>query len=563
MNRTPLIWAVLIGASVVSHSWAIAASGSGVSPVFVLNTCSGSGSGSSPAFLLDTRIPAVLQGMVTGQTEMGDSLGPVTGASVRLLGIGSRTTDNSGEFSFESITAGAYTLEVSAWGYYSTSHTLTFAAGEMKNESVTLIWATGEATKMVDGYGPDAGYSHEQHIRALADVNGDGMDDIVAFGNPGVQVATSTGNGFQHGGWWDRLMSYDNAWRVEKHPRLAADMNGDGMADIVGFGDRGVFIGFSNGSGFSAPEQRISGFGYRDGWRVRDEETSGTYDLDEIWTAAEQFCLAQQFPGQYVEHPRMAVDINGDGSLDIAGFGPQGVTVALNNGDGTFDDTSVWFAGWYEADGWRASEHVRTFADLNGDGFLDIVGIGQRKVAICLCEDTDSDGFGDAYLTPQGWKGDFSADMAWRVALHPRMTASVNGDSMADLVCFGDKGVLVSLCDGSDFLAPEQWLKNQFCRSEGWSSPADFPRGMVDLDLDGDDDILGVGTDGVYVTLGVDNTGDGHADSFTAPQMWVNSFGVSSDPPWDPTRHLRLVGDVDGDGIPEIVGFYDDGVYVY
>ncbi|NQU42006.1 S8 family serine peptidase [bacterium] len=439
------------------------------------------------------------------------------------------------------------------------------------NSAGSSAWFTGthncvvavRAEKWADGYGWNSAYRTTKHIRTLGDVNGDGKDDIVAFGDNGVQVAMSSGSSFAHQGYWDVRMTYSMGWRVARHPRAVADMNDDGMDDIVGFGDRGVFIGFSTGAGFSSPEKRINGFAYSDGWQVRDEETSGTYDLDEIWSGSEQFCLAQEYPGQYVEHPRMVVDIDGDGALDIAGFGPNGVTVALNRGDGTFGDGSVWFAGWNEDDGWKASEHVRTFADLNGDGFLDIVGIGQRKVAICLCEDTDGDGLGDAYLTPQGWKGDFSADMAWRIALHPRMTASVNGDSYADLVCFGDRGVLISICDGTEFLEPEQRLKRHFCRNEGWATPEECPRWVLDMDGDGDDDILGIGTDGVYVSLGVDATGDGHADSFTAPEKWANAFGSNSTPACDPDRHLRLVGDVDGDGIPEIVGFFDDGVYVY
>ncbi|NQU43507.1 VCBS repeat-containing protein [bacterium] len=230
--------------------------------------------------------------------------------------------------------------------------------------------------------------------------------------------------------------------------------------------------------------------------------------------APEQFCLAQQFPGQYVEHPRFIVDIDGDGFLDIAGFGPQGVTVAVNNGDGTFQPASVWF------DGWTASQHVRLFADLNGDGFADIVGIGQRKVAVCLCEDTDGDGK-------------------------------------------GDRGVLVSLCDGADFLAPEQRLKDQFCRNSGWTSPALFPRDLVDMNGDSNGDIVGFGEDGVYVSLGVDNTGDSQADAFMPVENWFRAFGASNQPPCDPTRHLRLLGEVDGTGAPEVVVFFDDGVYVY
>ena len=31
-------------------------------------------------------------------------------------------------------------------------------------------------------------------------------------------------------------------WRVEKHPRFLADTTGDGRADIVGFGNAGVWV---------------------------------------------------------------------------------------------------------------------------------------------------------------------------------------------------------------------------------------------------------------------------------------------------------------------------------
>ncbi|NQU44490.1 VCBS repeat-containing protein, partial [bacterium] len=401
--------------------------------------------------------------------------------------IASTAVDPSGvEYRFESYTAGghssdwqnsriyvdgglatgtAYAYAVQARDKSAAQNASAFSA----QESATIL---DTQLRWIEGYGYGSGYRMDRHIRALADVKGDGREDIVAFGDNGVQVATSTGSAFEHAGFWDRLMTYASAWRVEKNPRFAEDVTGDGKADIIGFGDKGVFIGESTGSAFTAPEMRVSGFGYRDGWRVREE--TADFHLHEIWTAEEQFCLAQEYPGQYMEHPRFIEDIDGDGAMDIAGFGPEGVTVALNNGDGTFQPASVWFNGWHGGDGWTSSQHVRLFADLNGDGFLDIVGIGQRKVAICLCEDTNADGRGDAYLTPQGWQGDFSAGMAWQVALHPRMAASVNGDDLADLVCFGDRGVLVSLCNGTDFLAPEQRLKDEFCRNAGWTSPVLF-----------------------------------------------------------------------------------------
>ncbi|WP_198161220.1 FG-GAP repeat domain-containing protein, partial [Variovorax sp. WDL1] len=50
-------------------------------------------------------------------------------------------------------------------------------------------------------------------------------------------------------------------WRVERHPRFLADMTGDGRADIVGFGDPGVWIALNNGNGtFQAPQMVLGNF---------------------------------------------------------------------------------------------------------------------------------------------------------------------------------------------------------------------------------------------------------------------------------------------------------------
>src|SRR4051794_16681670 len=44
--------------------------------------------------------------------------------------------------------------------------------------------------------------------------------------------------------------AYDaGGWRVEQHPRMGADLNGDGLADIVGFGSAGVWTALNLGKG--------------------------------------------------------------------------------------------------------------------------------------------------------------------------------------------------------------------------------------------------------------------------------------------------------------------------
>jgi len=103
----------------------------------------------------------------------------------------------------------------------------------------------------IKGYGTGAGgwSSLNTYPRTLGDVNGDGQWDVVGFGVAGTYVSTSTGTIFRSadlaiafygtstgaGGWTSQ----------DKYPRWAADVNGDGKADIVGFGNTGPSVALS------------------------------------------------------------------------------------------------------------------------------------------------------------------------------------------------------------------------------------------------------------------------------------------------------------------------------
>ena len=79
--------------------------------------------------------------------------------------------------------------------------------------------------------------SDDLYPRELADVNGDGMADIVGFGHAGVFVSLATGNGHFAAPTFE-LAAFGPAaggWSShDLYPRELADVNGDGMADIVG-----------------------------------------------------------------------------------------------------------------------------------------------------------------------------------------------------------------------------------------------------------------------------------------------------------------------------------------
>jgi hypothetical protein len=84
-------------------------------------------------------------------------------------------------------------------------------------------------------------------------VNGDGMADIVGFGAEGVYFALATGGGSFGPSSFQLANFAPNAggWTSQDiYPRHLADVDHDGAADIVGFGQSGVYDALANGFHF-------------------------------------------------------------------------------------------------------------------------------------------------------------------------------------------------------------------------------------------------------------------------------------------------------------------------
>lgn len=138
----------------------------------------------------------------------------------------------------------------------------------------------------IDDFHYAAGYRVDEHVRLLRDVNGDGMDDIVAFANDGVRVALANATGYGDATYWIHDYGKFYGWRNARHPRLMGDINGDGMADIVGFFEDGIWASLSTGYSFTCPETHSGEFSIAEGFTVED-------------------------------HPRWLADIDGDGRMEI------------------------------------------------------------------------------------------------------------------------------------------------------------------------------------------------------------------------------------------------------
>jgi hypothetical protein len=264
---------------------------------------------------------------------------------------------------------------------------------------------------VVRNFGYSAGgWRVEKHPRLMGDTSGDHRHDLVGFGDAGVYVsrALSTG-GFEPPVLRIGNFGYNaGGWRVEKHPRFLADTTADGRADVVGFGDGGVWVSRAQADGtFDALRLVVANFGYdAGGWRIE-------------------------------RHPRMLADTTGDGRADIVGFGDGGVWISQAQANGSYTAPQLVVQNFgYTAGGWRVEKHPRLLADTTGDGRLDIVGFGDAGVYV-------SRSLGGGKFEPPGLVVTNFGYVAggWRIERHPRFVADTTGDGRADIIGCGEAGV--------------------------------------------------------------------------------------------------------------------------
>lgn len=397
----------------------------------------------------------------------------------------------------------------------------------------------------VNDFGREQGWAPE-YPRMLADVNGDRRQDVVGFGIDGVFLSTSTGTDFNTPNFALKDFGFTSGWRTHLHVRTTGDVSGDQMDDIVGFGHKGVFRSLSNGNGLDPVGFVVADFGYDQGWRND-------------------------------KHVRLLADVDGDGRKDIVGFGTHGVWVSISiSTAGDFSEPFFAVGDFGYDQGWRNDKHVRTTADVNGDTMQDLVGFGNDGVWVSFST-------GNGFQAPQFLLGEFALLAGgWQVSKHPRIMADVNNDQRDDIVGFGWAGVWISHSNGNGF-DPPKFAVADFGYNQGWRIGRDpvfendghahtdcgdqacghgaNPRFVVDLNGDGYRDIVGFGHDSIYRALGGPN-------GFGSNRGMLRALVTAQGFPWNayedvvPTFYPRMAGDVDADGMVDLVAFDHDDVKV-
>jgi hypothetical protein len=308
---------------------------------------------------------------------------------------------------------------------------------------------------------------------AVADLNGDGIPDIVTADYTGSTVSVLLGNGNGTFQPYFNLPVGNAAYDVK-----VADLTGDGHEDIIvtNKDDDTVGVLLGNGNGTFQP-------------MVTYPVASGPYEV-------------------------VAADLTGNGIPDlvVSHFSATVVDVLMGNGNGTFQP-----AVEYPVD---SHPYGLAVADLNGDGLADIVTSNYRDDDVSV-------------LMNEG-KGVFAPPRIYPVGKAPNevQVADLNGDGIPDIVTanYGSNDVSVLLGEGNGTFEPAQ-------NFPAGSGPASVT--VADLDDDGKLDLV-VGnrnTNMINVLLG---NGNG---TFQAPIP----LGAG------PNKYSAAVADLNGDGNLDLV----------
>lgn len=320
----------------------------------------------------------------------------------------------------------------------------------------------------------DGGFGLESELAFHANTTGDYFIDAGAFANGfigtyalqltdlGVAAATARfqpppfgnavpsipqfGQSLAAGGWTSQ----------DQYPRAAADVNGDGQADLIGFGASGAFVALNvGGDRFGPVIVALNTFGA--------DPSAGGWSSQNI-------------------NPRLLGDVTLDNRADIVGFASNGVFVSSANPDGTFGAPNFALSGLgsdVAAGGWTSfNQYPRHLGDVNGDGRQDIVAFASNGVFVALANNNLT--FQSPVFAFNGFGNDFSAGGWVSQDQYPRLVTDVNGDGRADIVAFAADGVHTALGQANGTFSTSIFALADFGNSQGWSSQTATPRQLAE-----------------------------------------------------------------------------------
>jgi hypothetical protein len=266
----------------------------------------------------------------------------------------------------------------------------------------------------------------------VADVNNDGISDLVLNTDAGVSALLGIGSG-SFGAPVISSVGFVTAMG-------AAKFNQDNYVDLAVIGSNGLSILLGNGAGAFATHSSYSGVGSR--LAIGDFNSDGFQDValsgGQLFLGNGNGTLTASgtFPTTKGADDVIAVDVNRDGRIDlltsntgvecrVADFGTIGVS--FGNGDGTFQPVTIYDSGNCD------DQFPLATGDLNNDGAPDVVALNDNPNGLIVFINQGAGTFPAAMLDISGGSGGIAVN-------------DFNRDGNSDLV----------LADGSVYLGNGQ-----------------------------------------------------------------------------------------------------------
>lgn len=448
------------------------------------------------------------------------------------------------------------------------SYTITLAMEDNATPTPNTLNQTAEvvlteSSRVEEGGGWNTGWRVDRHVRTVADLNQDGFDDVIRIGDNSTSVMLGSASGPQAATEWSTSWKRSTFGRVERDPRFFVDIDNDGDLDIVGVDadTNTVRYGLNNGAGFDDPVDWITGIDWnttydtafmvdvdndnypdfihskRNGVRKVTVYTSNGASLGHSAAIVNNNDWSTAYPDR-TKYPIVASDIDGDGCTDLILYGEASTYSLKSDCDGTFSrwdgaTTGAWTdllpGSFAYANGWRVALHPRLMVDLNNDGKPDAIGFANASVPVAINTSTPGNvsfepfvGWSTQFVANQGWAMEKTVSGRFWYNIHPRYLTDVNGDGYTDVVGYASSGAYVLInklgVDNTAGFAPYWQAAPDFnisdpAGADWWENHNDnsiktgcnstnpcreyFPRLVGDFNGDGHADFLGFDQTGV------------------------------------------------------------------
>nr|WP_281288691.1 FG-GAP-like repeat-containing protein [Azospirillum lipoferum] len=397
-----------------------------------------------------------------------------------------------------------------------------------------IVTGTSGHNTLVGGSGDDVLYGLDGDDRldgaAGADslFGGAGDDTLIGSSASAGAIGTIAAPILAHANY-----SIGDGWGTQDNtPRAVGDINGDGRADLIGFGGGWTFVAYGQADGTFTPSYPSYAYPY-------------------FASAAQGFTTQDQ-------SPRFLADVNGDGRDDIIGIASNAVWTGLGQADGTIAYPLYANNGFTRNSGWAPNNQApRAVGDLNGDGYADLIGFGGGSTVVAF-------GQANGTFAQASYAYPYFASAAQGFTTQensPRFVADVNGDGRDDIVAIASNAVWVGLGQANGTIAYPILAHTNFTRDSGWGPQDNTPRAVGDINGDGRADLIGFGSTTVVAFGQADGTFVAGSAGYPYASYNYGYFGLSAG--WTSQNQTpRFVADVNGDGRDDIIGIGQNEVYV-